>query len=121
MLKLILGRQMSGKSEYCMKRAEEAAVLGDSVVLLVPEQYTFETQKKILSKFGAKIFNKINILSFTDLCEEILSIYGGISNTNVDDGIRFILIKRALVMVGEQLKHYKKYVVALLKAFARGQ
>lgn len=110
MLKLILGRQMSGKSEYCMKRAEEAAVLGDSVVLLVPEQYTFETQKKILSKFGAKIFNKINILSFTGLCEEILSIYGGISNTNVDDGIRFILIKRALVMVGEQLKHYKKYV-----------
>lgn len=110
MLKLIFGRQLSGKSYYCLKTAEETALLGGNVVMLVPEQYTFETQKKLLKSLGPGVSNKISILSFTGLCEDIATKFGGASGVDVDDGIRFILIKQALRSVADELRHYRKYI-----------
>lgn len=110
MLEFVLGTAMSGKSEYCLKKAEMTAVSGGSVVYIVPEQFTFETQKKLLRRLGPSVSNKIEILSFTGLCSEIAKVYGGLSAVNVDEGIRFILIRKALKQVQDNLKHFKKYV-----------
>lgn len=118
MLKLILGRQKSGKSTYCLDKAKESALNGGKVLYIVPEQYTFETQKKLLHKLGPAVFNKIDILSFTGLCTEIKNTYGGNAALNVDEGIRFILIKQALKQTADNLKHFNKYVNS--SDFAKG-
>ena len=110
MLNLILGRQLSGKSYYLLKTAESISLSGGNVVMIVPEQYTFEMQKKLLKELGPEVSNRINILSFTGLCEDIGNCYGGISGITVDDGIRFILVKNALKSVSDSLKHYRRYV-----------
>lgn len=110
MFELVLGRQMSGKSTYCLKKAEALALQGEKVIYIVPEQFTFETQKKLLGALGPAVFNCIEILSLTGLCNEIGKRFGGLSARNVDDGIRFILVRRAIKQVSDNLRHYYKYV-----------
>lgn len=109
MLQLILGRKKSGKTQYCQDLSRKLVNDGREVILLVPEQFSFESQRNLLNSLGSKVFNKINILSFTGLCEEIQSKFGGFSGINVDEGTRFVLIGQALNSVKDNLKIYGKY------------
>lgn len=110
MLKLVLGRKQTGKTQYCFDRIRELALQNKSVMLLVPEQFSFECQKLLLKELGLNTFNKIEIHSFTSLCEAIGSKFGGISGVAVDEGIRLLLIKQALLNTRDNLKVYSRYV-----------
>ena len=110
MLELVLGTANTGKSEYCLKTAEETVLSGGKVVFIVPEQFSFETQKKLIRRLSPKVFNSIEILSFTGLANEIGNTYGGLSSATVDEGIRYILVRKALKSVQDELKHFRKYV-----------
>ncbi len=109
MLKLILGRQKSGKTHTCLKLAEEGVKSGDDVIMLVPEQYSFECQRHLLEDLGPTVSNKIEIHSFTSLCEAICTVYGGLSGHSVDDGTRYILVGQAIRSVKDSLALYGKY------------
>lgn len=110
MLRLILGRRQSGKTTYCINKARSAVEAGKKVIFLVPEQYSFECQRMLLKQQGPQISNKIAIHSFSSLCTEIGNALGGNAGKTVDDGIRFILIKRSLAAVKDGLTHYARYV-----------
>ncbi|MBE6798825.1 MAG: hypothetical protein E7525_03490 [Ruminococcaceae bacterium] len=110
MLELVLGTANTGKSEYCLKTAEKVVSSGGKVIFVVPEQFTFETQRKLLRRLGPAVFNRIEILSFTGLATEIAKVYGGLSAVSVDEGIRYILVRKALKSVQDNLKHFKRYV-----------
>ncbi|MGL5352397.1 MAG: hypothetical protein ACRDA5_03610, partial [Clostridium sp.] len=49
-IRFIFGRAGSGKSKFCLnqikKKLENES--GNKLILLVPEQYTFHTEKKLL-------------------------------------------------------------------------
>lgn len=109
MLQLVLGRKKSGKTQYCHDLAEKLVKTEKQVVFLVPEQFSFECQRNLLKILGSKTFNKIDILSFTGLCNEIQAKFGGFSGINVDEGTRFALIGQALNSVKDNLKIYGKY------------
>ncbi len=109
MLNLILGRKLSGKTSYCIKKASELALSGKDVILLVPEQFNFECQKLLLAELGPTVSNKISIHSFTSLCREISSCVGGLAGTHVDECIRFLLVGRALFNCRDHLKYYARY------------
>ena len=48
MLQFILGRAGSGKTEYLRRALADRALSGDSkCIMLVPEQFTFETEKAL--------------------------------------------------------------------------
>ncbi len=109
MLNIILGRKLSGKTRYCINKASELALSGKDVILLVPEQFSFECQKLLLLELGPLVSNKISIHSFTSLCREISTEIGGIAGKVVDDGVRFLLVGRALYNCKEHLKFYARY------------
>ena len=67
MLRLILGRASSGKTTYVRKILAEKAAAGESAVLIVPEQFSFESEKAIIEMFGAKKASEISIMSFSSL------------------------------------------------------
>ena len=110
MLKLILGRQKSGKTQKCLEEARDIARNGKSVIMLVPEQYSFQCQRHLLNELGSELSNKIEIHSFTSLCEAICSVNGGLSGYVVDDATRYILVGLALRNVRDSLTIYSKYV-----------
>ncbi len=70
MLQFILGRAGSGKTEYLRRSLSDRSLAGDSrCIMLVPEQYSFETEKAMLRLAGPRRANAIGIYSFTRLAE----------------------------------------------------
>ena len=66
MIKFILGRSGSGKTEMIHKYIGETGT-DKRVVLIVPEQSSFQNEKRILDTMGAKRARNVEVLSFRRL------------------------------------------------------
>ncbi|MBR2731101.1 MAG: hypothetical protein IKD72_03840, partial [Clostridia bacterium] len=68
MLTLLLSRAGGGKTTAVLERLSAAAAAGeDRLTLLVPEQFSFTSQKQMLARLSAMAAARIDILSFTAL------------------------------------------------------
>lgn len=109
MLHLILGRSASGKTEKIYDLLCNKAVVGDEkLILLVPEQYSFESERHLLHRLGSSASDQIETLSFTRLVDRIGRDVGGISAKKIDDGGRIMIMRQALNAVKSQLSLYGK-------------
>ena len=66
MLELILGRAGTGKTTLLRKRLAESTA--PKTILIVPEQYTFESERALLMEYGAETANRVQVYSFTAPC-----------------------------------------------------
>lgn len=110
MLTFILGRAASGKTHYLLEQLRESVNNGAYPVLIVPEQFSFESEKGILDKLGDSDAQRVTVVSFTRLCDEIEHQMGGISARVMTDSDRMIMMIRALNSVSDSLIMWKKYV-----------
>ncbi len=110
MLQFIVGRATSGKSYTITEKIAECLNRGGSPVLIVPEQFSFESERAILSRFGDKQADRVRVMSFTRLCDEAGRIYGGLAGRELSDADKIILMGRALNMSKDELKLWKSYV-----------
>ncbi len=66
MLRFVYGRIGSGKTGYIYNEISEKIKKGaGNIILIVPEQYTFATEKALLNIIHPTLFDRINITSFT--------------------------------------------------------
>lgn len=117
MLQFILGRASSGKTYTVTQKIAECISQGESPVLLVPEQFSFESEKNILDAVGGGNAQKVSVISFTRLCDEVERIVGGVCGESITDADRIILMSRAIKFCRDELKSFKKY--ANSNSFAR--
>ena len=97
MLQFVLGRAGSGKTEYVRRLLADRARAGEGPsMLLVPEQYTFETEKAMLRLAGPVGGNAIPVYSFTRLAEAVFRREGGAVGRRLTEGGRRILMARAV-------------------------
>lgn len=108
MLHLVFGRSGSGKSQFSLEVAKKAADSGQSAVIIVPEQFTFETEREIVRRFGAKACLNIEVLSFSRLTHRVMSEYGGLACRYIDDCGRNVLMRLALNQIGDMLEVYSR-------------
>ncbi|MCL2487515.1 MAG: PD-(D/E)XK nuclease family protein [Oscillospiraceae bacterium] len=120
MLQLVLGRSGYGKTAYIHQRLAADATAGRPVVLLVPEQNSFESERAMLRLLGLQGASGVQILSFTRLADRILREIGGRAGKPMDDTVRTLLMSRALESVAGRLTLYHRqngdpdYIQALL-------
>lgn len=108
MLQFILGRAGSGKTEYLRRALSDRSLAGDSrCIMLVPEQYSFETEKAMLRLAGPQRANAIGIYSFTRLAETVFRQAGGVAGRRLSDGGRRILMSSAVAACEDGLRVYK--------------
>jgi len=111
MLHFITGRAGSGKTSYVRNTLAQLVKNGtDGMILIVPEQFSFESERSMLSMLGAKDVLKIEILSFSRLAECVFAQIGGEFKSHIDDGGKIILMSLALESVKDELVLYAKYV-----------
>ena len=68
MLNIIRGRAGSGKTEFLFNLIEAHLNCGDEKPLfLVPEQFSFVTERELLVRFGAKRAKNVEVTSFSRL------------------------------------------------------
>ncbi len=117
MLQFILGRASSGKTYTATQKISECLTHGKQPVLLVPEQFSFESEKNILDAVGDGLAQKVSVMSFSRICDEIERINGGICGESVTDADKIILINKAIKISSAELKRFKKYIYS--SSFAR--
>jgi ATP-dependent helicase/nuclease subunit B len=69
-VQFILGRSGTGKTKFCIKAIVEALLTpndNQSLILLVPEQATYQAERAILSDRKIAGYNRLNVLSFNRL------------------------------------------------------
>ena len=66
----LLGRSGSGKTRRLHRCIKEALDTGHRVVVIVPEQFTFETERQLASELGGLM--DIEVYSFSSLAEKTL-------------------------------------------------
>lgn len=110
MLQLILGRAGSGKTTEIRNRIADHTKNGESCILLVPEQFSFESERALYFLLGAEQNQRVEVLSFTRLCHTLFHQYGIPRRNYVDEGARQVLLSLAMDEVSDELKLYKKSV-----------
>ena len=109
MLQYILGRAASGKSFEIIKRIKKATDSGKRPVLIVPEQFSFESERAVLEAVGDEAAQRVSVLSFTRLCDEIERISGGMAGRIMTDADRSIISGRAVRRACDRLRIFKRY------------
>ena len=110
MLNIITGRTGSGKTRLIRSMAAEIATNeADKVIIIVPEQFSFETEKGMLQLLGNEKINNVEILSFSRIAERLLSQYGKLDKRIADDGVRAVLMSRAIETLDDKLTVYSRY------------
>lgn len=71
-LKIICGRAGSGKSTYMLNDMVE----NENSIYIVPEQFSFSAEKRIIDKFGMAGLGNPQVLSFMRLADMVFSKYG---------------------------------------------
>ena len=71
MLQIIYGRAGTGNTEYLMQDLCRKVQQGRRVMLLVPEQSSFESEKSVYRRLGGHNMMGVEVLSFTRLANLI--------------------------------------------------
>ncbi len=96
MLEFICGADACGKSEEIYRRAKLDAEQGKTVFILVPEQYSMYSEREMLDRLGLSAQNKIQILTFSRLCNMIFARKGPLKIKYIDNAGKYMLTRKAI-------------------------
>lgn len=110
MLHLLFGRSGSGKTHYVRQELHRLAGQGEQkLMLLVPEQFSFESERAMLRLLGPRHAAEVEVVSFTRLADAAFRRFGGCCGKRLDDGGRSILMSLALEQTADHLPLYQKH------------
>lgn len=109
-IRFIFGRAGSGKSYYCLNQIKKklSNEKNNKLILLVPDQYTFQTEKKLLEHIGEKALLRAEVLSFKRMATRVFDKCGGRAINVIEDSGKNMLIYKLLKDKGEELKYFNR-------------
>ena len=129
-LQLILGNSGAGKSHYIfekiIKEAEEAP--GKQFLVIVPEQFTMQTQKDLVMMHPRRGIMNIDVLSFERLAHRVFEEVGGEHRKILEDTGKNLILRRLaeekkdeLTLLGGNMKKlgYISEIKSLLSEFTQ--
>lgn len=98
-LRFIIGRAGVGKTRLCLEELSSQLrehPLGKPLLLIVPEQATFQMEQAMLSQPGIEGFARLHIVSFRRLARMVCSEIGGTIRPQIDEAGRRMLLRSLL-------------------------
>ncbi len=109
MLRFVFGRAGSGKTRTVRLALREMAQAGgDRLMLVVPEQASFENERAMLRLLGPEKARRVSVTSFSRLVDAVQRRYGGFAGRRLDDGGRGVFMSLAIEQVRDRLEIYRK-------------
>lgn len=108
MLRTVEGGAGSGKSGKLMEEIRALASVGERVVLVVPEQYSFEAEREYWLGLGPVLSEYVQVFSFERLAGEIFRLYGGAAGERAGETVRLLLMRETLKACRPMLELYGK-------------
>lgn len=109
MLEFLTGLQMSSKRKYISDKISELVDRGRQVVLIVPEQSSFDREREYLFKFGEKKSNKFEIKGFSHIARDVLEEYALNVKSEADEAAKNVIMSIALEEMSDSLEIYRKH------------
>lgn len=105
MVQLVYGRAGSGKTTMLYDRIRQDAKAGRKVLLLVPDQQVFESERRICEE---KIVGfSVEAAGFSRLCNQIFRRFGGLCYHYIGKGAKLLVMWRALCTLSDILEEYR--------------
>ena len=110
-INLVLGRARDGKSAKVYKKIIEKSLENPdkSYFVIVPEQFTMQTQLELVQLHPNKGISNIDVLSFMRLAYRVFQQQGGMQKIVLEDTGKSMLVRRVIEEKQEQLKVFKNY------------
>lgn len=108
-VQFIIGRAGSGKSQYCLQQIERqlaASPQGKPIILIVPEQATFQAEYAIVTAPGLKGSLRAQVLSFQRLAYRVLQETGGLAKPPMDETGKKLLLYKIMLQLKDQLRPF---------------
>ena len=110
-LRFVLGRGGIGKTTYMLNEIKKRVQDNETspVVLLVPEQYSFEMEKNMSRLFQGEEKDKYlrsRVLSFKTMSSIVFSKVGGLTDVNINSSGRAMIIYKSIDKISNELKVY---------------
>lgn len=112
-LKFIFGRAGAGKTHYCLEQIRSAlrqSPMGSPLIMLVPEQATFQIEQTLASTPDLKGFLRAHVLSFQRLAYHVSLDLGGVAKPRISEIGRQMALRKIL--------HTKKKDLSVLRKAA---
>ncbi|MGE4284560.1 MAG: helicase-exonuclease AddAB subunit AddB [Clostridia bacterium] len=111
-LRLIYGRAGSGKSYFCLNEIKEKLEDGRNtpLILLVPEQYTLQTERNLIRMLGSAGIMRAEVLSFQRLAYRVFNEVGGITRQHINAAGKCMMLYRIMDSMKDELKFFSKAV-----------
>ncbi|MHC5179880.1 MAG: helicase-exonuclease AddAB subunit AddB, partial [Planctomycetota bacterium] len=112
-VQFILGRSGTGKSRWCIDAVCGALASGgsDPLILLVPEQATYQVERAILSHPEISGFSRLMVLSFNRLAFRLAPLAA--SGAELSTAGKQMILHRLLLETADQLTVYKTPVATM--------
>lgn len=106
----ITGRAGSGKSRLIFQQIKAHLDEGDGrkLILLVPEQFTLQSERDLIQYLQLPGIMQVEVLSFDRLAERILDEAGGKTRTMIDEQGRHMVLRKIIDELAPQLTVYQK-------------
>lgn len=109
-LRIVYGRAGSGKTSFIIEdiksKIEEQS--DNPLVLLVPEQFSFQAERNLISAVEAGGILKTEVLSFQRMAYRIFNEAGGITYPHIHPAGKAMILYRILDKTKDQLKVFSK-------------
>lgn len=106
MVHFIIGRSGSGKTHYIRNELLKGT---NQKVLIVPEQYSFESERALVElNKGKGMLTSTEVYSFSRLCDRVFSLCGGVSNREFDLIMQTFIMGKTLQNLSDELTIFKK-------------
>lgn len=107
-LQLVCGGSGTGKSEYIYRDIIKKSMdnPGYNYIVVVPEQYTMATQKKLVNMHPNKGILNIDVVSFDRLAYKVFEEIGGENRPVLDDTGKNLIVRRVLENKKNELRFF---------------
>lgn len=106
MIRIVAGTAGSGKTHYVRQEAAKLAKAGERTAILVPEQFSFETERAMLELLSPREADRAEVFSFTRLAAKLGREVGGVAGRRLDEAGRAAVMHRAMAAVQDHLTLY---------------
>jgi ATP-dependent helicase/nuclease subunit B len=108
MLRLIIGKAKSGKTEYIYDHIKEADDNNEKSFLIVPEQFTMESESELSRRLKSGVLLNVEVISFERLAFRLVDNMRGISAVKIDDHGKIMVLRRLFNHYKDEMQIFKR-------------
>ncbi|MTI49299.1 MAG: helicase-exonuclease AddAB subunit AddB [Firmicutes bacterium] len=106
-MRFITGRAGTGKTYKIFQEIKENLNKNKKLFLIVPEQFTLQTEFDLITKMNLTGIMEVEVLSFERLAYKVLTEVGGIKKTAINDLGKVMILRRLFDDHSKDLSIYK--------------